>query len=114
MDTESGAYARSWLPQAVAKGSSSRWTYGSAAVLRDADDHLRWGRAQVIAPAQAACRYARWRRPRVVAPPGTPRARRVGSASAGVRPACRARLLRHTFAVVTLEQLRRGHLAALA
>ncbi|MFJ3205608.1 hypothetical protein [Streptomyces sp. NPDC086989] len=34
--------------------------------------------------------------------------------AAGVRLACHAHMLRHTFAVVTLEQLQRGHLAALA
>jgi site-specific recombinase XerD len=33
---------------------------------------------------------------------------------AGVPLACHAHMLRHTFAVVTLEQLQRGHLAALA
>jgi len=35
-------------------------------------------------------------------------------AAAGVSLRCHAHLLRHTFAVVTLEQLQRGHLAALA
>ncbi|WP_327321348.1 site-specific integrase [Streptomyces sp. NBC_01210] len=166
---ESGAYVRFWLPQAVAKGSSSRWTYVPTAVLRDVDDYRRWDRAEVVAQAQAAGRYARWRRPWVVEDPGRPWARRVGSASrvklehlgargrrlllvegpaglepamlwlgegrqplsvsawkemfaasnrrctaAGVRLACHAHMLRHTFAVVTLEQLQRGHLAALA
>jgi integrase len=33
---------------------------------------------------------------------------------AGIKIACHPHLLRHTFAVVTLEQLQRGHLADLA
>ncbi|MFE2553319.1 hypothetical protein ACFXGI_33005 [Streptomyces sp. NPDC059355] len=52
---ESGAYVRFWLPQAVAKGSSSRWTYVPAAVLRNVDDYRRWDRAEVVAQEQAAC-----------------------------------------------------------
>ena len=35
-------------------------------------------------------------------------------AAAGVAVNCHAHLLRHTFAVVTLEQLQRGHIAALS
>jgi integrase len=35
-------------------------------------------------------------------------------AAAGVDLRCHAHMLRHTFAVVTLEQLQRGHIAALA
>ena len=38
--------------------------------------------------------------------------RRCAEAGLGLR--CHPHLLRHTFAVVTLEQLQRGHLAALA
>ncbi|MFD4592858.1 tyrosine-type recombinase/integrase [Streptomyces rubiginosohelvolus] len=164
-----GGYARFWLPAAVAKGSSARWTYMPGAVMADVEDYRRWDRAEVVADAQAVGRYARWRRPWVVEDPGRPVARRVGSPlkvavehlalrerrlllvegpgglepamlwlgeggqplsvsawkamfatanrrcrAAGVRLAAHAHLLRHTFAVVTLEQLQRGHLAALA
>jgi site-specific recombinase XerD len=166
---EGGGYARFWLPEAVAKGSSSRWTYVPGAVLADVEDYRRWDRSEVVADAQAAGRYARWRRPWVVEDPGRPVARRVGSQfrvavehlalrerrlllveglgglepamlwlgesgqplsvsawkamfatanrrcrAAGVPLAAHAHMLRHTFAVVTLEQLQRGHLAALA
>src|SRR3989442_700853 len=38
----------------------------------------------------------------------------VRCARAGVALRCHAHMLRHTFAVVTLEQLQRGHVAALA
>ncbi|MFI1759273.1 tyrosine-type recombinase/integrase [Streptomyces sp. NPDC020571] len=164
-----GSYTRFWLPKAVAKGGSARWTYVPGSVLGDVDDYRRWDRAEVVADAQAAGRYARWRHPWVVEDPIRPWARRVGSTfrvavenlalrerrlllvdtpaglepamlwlgesgqplsmsawkemfaasnrrcrAAGVLLACHAHMLRHTFAVVTLEQLQRGHLAALA
>ncbi|MET9141976.1 tyrosine-type recombinase/integrase [Streptomyces parvulus] len=167
--SQSGGYLRFWLPAAVAKGGSARWTYVPGPVLADVDGFRRWDRAEVVADAQAAGRYARWRRPWVVEDGARPWARRVGSSfrvaverlglrerrlllvdgpgglepamlwlgergqplsvsawkemfasanrrcrTAGVRLACHAHMLRHTFAVVTLEQLQRGHLAALA
>lgn len=166
---ECGAYVRFWLPVAVAKGISARWVYVPVRVLADVDDYRRWDRAEVVANAQAAGRYTRWRRPWVVEDPAKSRARRVGSServavehlglrerrlllvdgsnglepamfwlgesgqplsvsawkqmfatsnqrcrTAGVLLACHAHMLRHSFAVVTLEQLQRGHLAALA
>jgi len=164
-----GGYTRFWLPEAVAKGRSARWTYLPGPILADVEDYRRWDRAEVVANAQASGRYARWKRPWVVEDPSRPWARRVGSSfrvavkhlgprerrlllvegqgglepamlwlgeggqplslsgwkamfatanrrcrAAGVRLACHAHMLRHTFAVVTLEQLQRGHLAALA
>ncbi|MFG2989289.1 tyrosine-type recombinase/integrase [Streptomyces sp. NPDC048257] len=164
-----GGHARFWLPAAVAKGGSARWTYVPDGALADLDDYQRWDRAEVVAEAQAAGRYARWRRPWVVEDPQKPWARRVGSQfrvavehlalrerrlllvngpgglepamlwlgesgqplsmsswkemfsaanrrcrAAGVKVTCHAHMLRHTFAVVTLEQLQRGHLATLA
>ncbi|MDM4783287.1 MULTISPECIES: site-specific integrase [unclassified Micromonospora] len=164
-----GGYQRFWLAEAVAKGRSARWIYVPSTVAVDLGSYAEWDRVEVIEQAQAAGRYALWRRPWVVEDPERPEARRTGSgqrvnlahlglperrqvlvdgphglapawfwlgetglplsvsawkamfaeanrrcAVAGLPLRCHAHMLRHTFAVVTLEQLQRGHIAALA
>jgi len=167
-----GGYQRFWLPGAIAKYFSARWVYVPHSVVRELAAYAELDRAEVVADARSAGRYARWRRPLIIDDPARPHmVRAVGSierravnlrelgpaerrrllveTADGLEPAmfwlgedgrplavstwksvfadanercraqgvalsCHAHLLRHSFAVVTLEQLQRGHIAALA
>jgi integrase len=165
-------YRRFWLPEAIAKGGSSRWVYVPGGVRRDLREYAEFDRSLVVQEAQADGRYEKIRRPLVIADPTQPhlavrtsgatrgeqvdirklkapeRYRLLADTEAGLEPAmfwlgesgmpiavstwkdlftdanqrceeagiperAHAHLLRHTFAVITLEQLQRGHIKAL-
>ena len=165
-------YGRFWLPEAIAKGGSARWIYVPGGVRRDLREYAEFDRSLVVQEAQADGRYAKIRRPLVIADPEQPhlavrtsgatrgekvdirklkaaeRYRLLMDTEAGLEPAmfwlgesgmpiavstwkdlftdanqrceeagiperAHAHLLRHTFAVITLEQLQRGHIKAL-
>jgi len=164
-----GGHQRFWLPGVIAKQFSARWIYVPEALVGDLAAYIEIDRAEVVADARAAGRYARIPRPLVIEDPrhraegqlgGRPmlelhkldpedRRRLLVETPEGLEPAmlwlgedgmplavstwksmfagankrcrtrgltlaCHAHLLRHTFAVLTLEQLQRGHMAELA
>ncbi len=168
------AHHRFWLPAAIAKGGSARWTYVPDGIARKIGEYVETDRADVIEQARARGAYDRITDPLIIEDPQARNPRvtmrgQAGSTSlvpvgqlepherarllvrtagglepaslwlgehgmpitvsgwkqvfasanercerAGIKIACHPHLLRHTFAVVTLEQLQRGHLADLA
>jgi site-specific recombinase XerD len=160
-------YARTWLPEAIAKGGSARAVYVPDCVLAQVRDYVRLERAEAVAAARARGVYQQMQDPLIVEDPSRPvvviGGRRVGvdrldhadrrrllvATGAGLEPAavwltetglpsavsgwqqvfknanrrcarvgvdirCHPHMLRHSFAVITLEQLWRGHLRDLA
>ncbi|MFB7124703.1 tyrosine-type recombinase/integrase [Kitasatospora sp. NPDC056273] len=159
--------ARTWLPEAIAKGGSARRVYFPASALKDVWDYVETDRAEAVEEAREKGLYERIRRPLIVPDRRRPVAvvdgervaigkldegerRRVlidtpqglepaalwlnryglpsrpsgwqevfktanaRCARLGLRVACHAHVLRHSFAVITLEQLWRGHIQELA
>ena len=165
------SYQRFRLPEAIAKGSSTRWVYIPESIVRELINYRDGDRRQIIDDARAHGRYDKIARPLVVEDPAQPiavdytnagvkarvkvsnldhtdRRRLYIAGDRGLEPASfwltergmpvsvsrwkglfheanvrcadvgiplrvHPHMLRHTFAVVTLEQLQRGHIAAL-
>jgi len=161
------AFARTWLPHAIAKGGSARHIYIPNSGLKDVWDYVEMERAEAVERAQAAGAYEQIRDPLVVSDRARPyvviggervnvsklddleRCRLLVETADGLEPAAlwlnefglpsdpdgwtevfknankrcarldvelraHAHLLRHSFAVITLEQLQRGHIKELA